>query len=64
MKRNYEFGKKNTYFKKHLLRNVQQNIRPRTMEWLRNATNALEQDDSLLNWGQNNSFSNYDRCFF
>ena len=54
MKRNLEFGKK------HILRNtfsnVQQNILPRTMEWLRDATNALEQEDSLLNKGVNNSY--------
>ena len=34
------------------------------MEWLRDATNALEQEDSLLNKGLNNSFLNYNRCFF
>ena len=37
------------------------------MEWLRdatNATNALEQDDSILNKGLNNSFLNYNRCFY
>ena len=28
------------------------------MEWLRGATNALEQEDSLLNKGLNNSFLN------
>ena len=53
MKRNLEFRKTNTYFKKHLFINVQQNILPRTVEWLTDATNALEQDDSLLNKGQN-----------
>ena len=56
--------KKKTYFRKHLLINVQQNILPRTMEWLRDATNALEQEDSLLNKGLNNSFLNHDRCSF
>ena len=50
-------------FKKHLLINVQQNILPKTMEWLRDATNALEQEDSLLNKGQNNSFLNNNRRF-
>ena len=55
---------KKTYFKKHLLINVQQNILPRLMKWLRDATNALEQEDSLLNKGLNNSFLNYNRCFF
>ena len=53
MKRNREFRKNNmkkkTYFKKHLFTNVQQNILPRTMEWLRGATDALEQEGSLLN---------------
>ena len=44
---NLEFRKQN-YFKKHLLMKVQQNILHRTMEWLRDATNALEQEDSLL----------------
>ena len=63
MKRNLEFGK-NTHFKKYLFLNVQQNILPRTMEWLRDATNALEQEDSLLNKGLNNSFLNYNGCFF
>ena len=56
--------KNNTYFKKHLLINIQQTILPRTMERLRDATNALEQDDSLLNKGLNNYFLNYNRCFF
>ena len=41
MKRNLEFSKEPTYFKKHLFMNVQQNIPPRTMAWLRDATNAL-----------------------
>ena len=63
MKRNLEFRLK-TYFKKHLLINVQQKTLPRTMEWLRDATNALEREDSLLNKGLNNSFFNYNRCFF
>ena len=49
MKRNIEFRKKTTYFKKHLFINVQQNILPRTMEWLRDTTNALEEEDSILN---------------
>ena len=40
------------------------NILPRMMEWLRDATNALEQEDSLLNKGLNNSFMNYYRYFF
>ena len=56
IKRNLEFRKKAIYFKKHLFINVQQNILPRTMEWLRDATNALEKEDSLLNKGLNNSF--------
>ena len=30
----------------------------------RDATNALEQEDSLLNKGLNNSFLNYNSCFF
>ena len=64
MKRNLEFRKKITYFKKHLFINVQQNILPRMMEWLKDATNALEQEDSLLNKELNNSFLNYNRCFF
>ena len=38
--------------------NVQQNILPRTMEWLRDATNALEQEASLLNKGLKSSFLN------
>ena len=38
-----------SYFKKHLFINVQQNILTRMMEWLRDATNALKQEDSLLN---------------
>ena len=62
MKRNLEFRKK--HFKKCLFINVQQNILLRMMEWLRDATNALEQEDSLLNKGLNNSFMNYYRCFF
>ena len=53
-----------TYFKKHVLINVQQNILPRAMEQLRDATNASEQEDYLLNKGLNNSFLNYNRCFF
>ena len=44
--------------------NVQQNILPRTMEWSRDATNASEQEDSLLTKGLNNSFLSYKRCFF
>ena len=47
MKRNREFKK--TYSKKHIFINVQQNILLRTMEWPRETTNALEQEDSLLN---------------
>ena len=34
------------------------------MEWLRDATNVLEQEDSILNEGLDNSFLNYNRCFF
>ena len=64
MKRNLELRKK-TNFKKQLLINVQQNILPRTMEWLGNVTNSfIEQEDPLLNKGLNNSFLNYNRCFF
>ena len=63
MKGNLEFGKK-AYVKKYLFINVQQNILPRTMEWLRDATNALEKEDSLLNKGLNNSFLNYNRYVF
>ena len=44
--------------------NVQQNILPRSMEWLRDATNASEQDDFRLNDGLNNSFLNYNTCYF
>ena len=44
------------HFKKHLFINIQQNILPRAMEWLRDATNTLEQEDSLLNKGLNNFF--------
>ena len=55
---------KKTYFKRHLFINVHQNILAKTMEWLRDARNALEQEDSLLNKGLNNSFLNYNRCFF
>ena len=33
---------KKTHFKKHLSINVQQNILPRTMEWLRDATNPAQ----------------------
>ena len=51
VKRNLEFRKKNTYFKKRLLIDVQQTFLPRTMEWLRDSTNALEQEDSLLKKG-------------
>ena len=39
------FFRKKNIFKKHLLINVQQSILPRTMEWLRDATDALEQED-------------------
>ena len=42
MKRNINFEKKKTHFKKHLFINVQQNILPRTIERLRDATNPLE----------------------
>ena len=45
MKKDLEFREKETCFKKHLLINVQQNILPRTMKWLKDATNALEQED-------------------
>ena len=62
-KGNLEFRQK-LYFKKDLFINVQQNILPRTMEWLRDDTNALEQEDSLLNKGLNNSFLNHNRCSF
>ena len=48
--------KKPTYFKKHLYINVQQNILPRTMECLRDATNALEQKDYLSDTRLNSSF--------
>ena len=34
------------------------------MEWLRDATNASQQEDSLLNKGLNNSFLNCNRRFF
>ena len=34
------------------------------MEWLKDATNALGQDDSLLNKGLDNSFLNYNGCDF
>ena len=34
------------------------------MEWLRDATNALKQEDSRLNKRLNNSFLNYNNCFF
>ena len=61
VKKNFEFSKK-TYFRKHLLINVQQNILLRTLEWFRDATNALEQDDSLLNKGLNKFFLNYNSC--
>ena len=37
--------KKKTYLKEHFLINVQQNILPRMIERLRDATNALEQED-------------------
>ena len=63
MTRNLEFRKKHI-FKKHFFINVQQNIIPRTIERLRDAPNALEQEDSFLNRGLNNSFLNYNRCFF
>ena len=58
-----KFSRK-TNFTKHLSINIEQNILPITMELLRDATNALEQKDSLLNKGLNNSFFNYNRCFF
>ena len=64
MERNLRFRTKSTYFKKHLSLNVQKNILSRTMEWLRDGTNASEQEDSLLNKGLNNSFLNYNKCFF
>ena len=63
IKRNLEFRKKK-HFKKHPFINVQQNILLGTLDWLRGATNALEQEDSLLNKALNNSFLNYNRCFF
>ena len=34
------------------------------MEWLRDATDALEQEDSLLKKGLNNFFLNYNRWYF
>ena len=34
------------------------------MEWLRDAINASEQEESLLNKGLNNTFLNYNRCVF
>ena len=55
MKRNLEFRKKHK-LKKHLFITIQQNIFPRMMEWLRDTTNALEQEDSPLNKRLNNSF--------
>ena len=64
MKRNLEFREQKTYFKKHIFINVQQNIPLRTIEWLRDTTNALEQEESLLNKGLNNSFLNDNGCFF
>ena len=64
MKMSLELRKKDTYFKKSLFINVQQNILPRTVEWLRDATNTSEQEDSLLNKGLNHSFLSYNRCFF
>ena len=36
----------------------------RTIEWLRDTTNASEQEDPLLNKGLNNSFLNYNRCLY
>ena len=57
-------SEKKTYFKKQLFINVQQNILRRTMEWLRDATNALEQEDFVFSEGLNNSFLNYNGCFF
>ena len=63
MKRHFEFRK--AYFKKHLFINIQENILPRTtLEWLRDATNALEQEDSLLYKGPNDSFLNQTSCSF
>ena len=41
MKRNLEFRKKNI-FQETPFNKRQQNILPRTMEWLRDATNASE----------------------
>ena len=64
MKRNLEFRKKrHILFKKHIFINVQQNILLRTMEWLKDTTNASEQEDSLLNKGLSNSFLNYNGVF-
>ena len=54
---------KKTYLKKHFI-NVQQNILLRKMERLKNAKNALENEDSLLNKELNNSFLNHKRVFF
>ena len=61
----YMFGK----ILKHIFEetsfiNIQKNILPRMMEWLKDATNVLEKDDSLLDKGLNNSFLNYNRCLF
>ena len=53
-----------TVFKKRLFINVKQNILPRAIEWLRDTTNASEQENSLLNKELNNSILNYNRCFF
>ena len=57
MKRNLEFRKKHIFEETFV--NVQQNILPRMMECLRDATNALEQEDFVLNKELNNSFLNY-----
>ena len=48
IKRNLEFRKRHTYFKKHPFINFQDNILPITMEWLRDATNAVEQEVTLF----------------
>ena len=52
------------HFKKQLFINIQQNILPKTMEWLRDGTNALDQEDYLLNNGLNNFFLNYKQVCF
>ena len=62
-RRNVTSETKSNYHRVIYLVNVL-NVLPRRVEWLRDATNALEQVDSFLNKGLNNSFLNYSRCFF